>query len=202
MDSLRPLGNDDEEDENLPLEDDYLAALTSKQRRFLAEYLRDFNATQAAIRAGYSADTARQQGSRLLTNVNISAVISRVLAEQTLSTNQILFKLSLTAQSSIEPFVESYGRGLRFDFDTPEAKAALPMIKKFKQGRYGPEIELHDPIKAMVSIEQIRNKVDKDDDPAKGNGKPKVTLYMPDNARRQPPGYVPAAPLPESNPEA
>lgn len=43
--------------------------LTSKQRRFVENYLLDLNATQAAIRAGYSQKTARQQGHRLLTNV-------------------------------------------------------------------------------------------------------------------------------------
>ncbi|MFA9203068.1 MAG: terminase small subunit, partial [Flavobacteriales bacterium] len=42
---------------------------TAKQQRFIDEYLIDFNATQAAIRAGYSSDTAKQQGSRLLSNV-------------------------------------------------------------------------------------------------------------------------------------
>ena len=36
----------------------------------------DLNATQAAIRCGYSARTAKQQGSRLLTNVDVSAAIA------------------------------------------------------------------------------------------------------------------------------
>jgi len=49
--------------------------LTSKQERFVAEYLIDFNATQAAIRAGYSKKTATEQGSRLLTYVKIAAAI-------------------------------------------------------------------------------------------------------------------------------
>ncbi len=45
------------------------ASLTPKQARFVEEYLIDLNATQAAIRAGYSAKTAEVQGSRLLGNV-------------------------------------------------------------------------------------------------------------------------------------
>ncbi|MSR16146.1 MAG: terminase small subunit [Gammaproteobacteria bacterium] len=45
--------------------------MNERQRRFIAEYLRDGNCTQAAIRAGYSARTARQAGSRLLTNVDV-----------------------------------------------------------------------------------------------------------------------------------
>lgn len=50
-------------------------ALTPKQSRFVDEYLIDLNATQACIRAGYSAKTAEQQGPRLLGNVGVSAAI-------------------------------------------------------------------------------------------------------------------------------
>lgn len=49
--------------------------LNDKQRRFVEEYLIDFNGTQAAIRAGYSAKTARQQASDLLTKPDISRAI-------------------------------------------------------------------------------------------------------------------------------
>ncbi len=45
--------------------------MTPKQQRFAEEYVVDHNATQAAIRAGYSERTAKQQGSRLLTNVDV-----------------------------------------------------------------------------------------------------------------------------------
>ena len=47
--------------------------MTDKQKRFIAEYLIDSSATQAAIRAGYSPKTAKAQGSRLLTDVDIAA---------------------------------------------------------------------------------------------------------------------------------
>jgi phage terminase small subunit len=50
--------------------------LTPRQQRFVDEYLIDLNATQAAIRAGYSAKTAEQQGPRLLGNVGVAAAIS------------------------------------------------------------------------------------------------------------------------------
>lgn len=49
--------------------------LTAKQARFKDEYLIDNNATQAAIRAGYSKKTAKSQGQRLLTNVDVAAAI-------------------------------------------------------------------------------------------------------------------------------
>lgn len=51
-------------------------ALTPRQQRFVDEYLTDLNATQAAIRAGYSATTAQQQGSRLLLNVVVAEAIA------------------------------------------------------------------------------------------------------------------------------
>lgn len=50
-------------------------ALTAKQRRFVDEYLADLNATQAAIRAGYSKRTAQEQASRLLSNVMVRAAV-------------------------------------------------------------------------------------------------------------------------------
>ena len=49
--------------------------MTAKQKRFCEEYLVDCNATQAAIRTGYSKKTARAVGQRLLTNVDIKKYI-------------------------------------------------------------------------------------------------------------------------------
>jgi phage terminase small subunit len=57
-------------------------ALTAKQARFVAEYLVDLNATQAATRAGYSAKTAEQQGPRLLGNVGVRRAIDEALARR------------------------------------------------------------------------------------------------------------------------
>ncbi|TGR55694.1 terminase small subunit [Mesorhizobium sp. M00.F.Ca.ET.151.01.1.1] len=51
------------------------APLTPKQQRFVQEYLQDHNGTQAAIRTGYSAKTAKQQGSRLLAEPRIQAAV-------------------------------------------------------------------------------------------------------------------------------
>ena len=50
--------------------------LTPKQTAFVQEYLLDLNATQAAIRAGYSTRTAYSQGQRLLKNVEIQAAVT------------------------------------------------------------------------------------------------------------------------------
>lgn len=60
--------------------------LNDKQAAFAREYVVDRNATQAAIRAGYSPATAKQQGARLLTNVDVRAAVNRgeaAVAEKT-----------------------------------------------------------------------------------------------------------------------
>ena len=49
--------------------------LTAKQQRFCDEYLIDLNATQAAIRSGYSEKTAYSQGQRMLKNVDVKAYL-------------------------------------------------------------------------------------------------------------------------------
>src|SRR3954449_346560 len=54
--------------------------LNDRQCRFVEQYLVDLNATQAAIRAGYSAATANQIGARLLANVKVAAAIAEAQA--------------------------------------------------------------------------------------------------------------------------
>ncbi len=56
-----------------------MAQLTAKQQRFVDEYLVDLNATQAAIRAGYSKKTARQIAKENLTKPYIKAYIDQQL---------------------------------------------------------------------------------------------------------------------------
>src|SRR5262245_23429570 len=56
--------------------------LTAKQAMFVREYLTDMNGTQAAIRAGYSARTANEQGARLLAKASIREAIEKAQAER------------------------------------------------------------------------------------------------------------------------
>lgn len=56
--------------------------LRAKEKAFVREYLSDFNGTQAAIRAGYSAKTAGQAATRLLKNVHIRSAIQEQVAER------------------------------------------------------------------------------------------------------------------------
>jgi phage terminase small subunit len=52
-------------------------ALPPKQARFVLEYVKDLNATQAAIRAGYAKASAEVQGCRLLRNAQIRAAVAK-----------------------------------------------------------------------------------------------------------------------------
>lgn len=60
--------------------------LNPKQQRFVEEYLVDLNATQAAIRAGYSAKTASQIGERLLRNVQVAKAVDQGRQQQAKNT--------------------------------------------------------------------------------------------------------------------
>ena len=57
-------------------------ALNEKQKNFYKEYLVDSNATQSAIRAGYSKKTAYSQGQRLLKNVEGQNYMKELMAEK------------------------------------------------------------------------------------------------------------------------
>lgn len=59
-----------------------MAKLTAKQQRFVDEYLIDLNATQAAIRAGYTAKYANTNASKLLQNTTIRDMIAKRMAEK------------------------------------------------------------------------------------------------------------------------
>lgn len=73
--------------------------LTPKQDRFCREYVIDLNATQAAIRAGYSERTAYSQGQRLLKNVEVQARVGElaktVQDKAEVSAERILEELNL-----------------------------------------------------------------------------------------------------------
>lgn len=68
---------DDAKDETIEaILDKYLTS--DKRKAFVREYITDFNATRAAIRAGYSENGANVQGFRLLTNANVAKCVSKV----------------------------------------------------------------------------------------------------------------------------
>lgn len=78
-----------------PTTNDTPKPLAPMQQRFVEEYLVDLNATQAAIRAGYSAKTANEQGARLLANASVKAAVAegrKDLSERTQLTQEWVLK--------------------------------------------------------------------------------------------------------------
>lgn len=76
--------------------------MTPKQERFVQEYLVDLNATQAAIRAGYSAKTANEQGARLLTNVSVRSAIQKAMDARSERTGITADYVLATIQETVE----------------------------------------------------------------------------------------------------
>lgn len=87
--------------------------LTPKQQRFVEEYLIDLNATQAAIRAGYSKKTADVQGPRLLGNVGVAAAISEAKAKREQRTqidaDWVLKRLELESDADLADLYDDSG---------------------------------------------------------------------------------------------
>lgn len=87
-----------------------MGKLSAKQEKFVDEYLIDLNATQAAVRAGYSARTAQPASSRLLSNVMVQDLIqqrrqaARKRAEVTL--DEILLEYRRIAFSGMSKFIK------------------------------------------------------------------------------------------------
>ena len=90
--------------------------LTPKRARFVDEFLLDLNATQAAKRAGYSKKTARSQGQRLLTNVDIAAAIKTKRDERSkrtgITADWVLHELRNLAGANILDYVTVGENGL------------------------------------------------------------------------------------------
>lgn len=88
--------------------------LPQRQRLFVAEYLKDLNATQAAIRAGYSGKTAVVQGPRLLGNVRIATAIAEAMdaraARIEVKADDVLRELLLIARSDIGQAFDTSGK--------------------------------------------------------------------------------------------
>lgn len=101
--------------------------LTPKHRQFVAEYLVDLNATKAARRCGYSAKTAKQQGARLLTNVDVRAAIQRGQARKLdkvdLTADRVLEELARVAFGNLQDLVTATGADIPLH-QLPRAVAA------------------------------------------------------------------------------
>lgn len=108
-----------------------MAKLTDKQQRFVDEYLIDLNATQAAIRAGYSVRTANEQGAQNLAKLSIQDAISRKMAARSRRTGvnaeRVVLELAKVAFAKMTDIVDSNGR-IKEDA-SPDDLACIESIK-------------------------------------------------------------------------
>lgn len=131
-----------------------MTRLTDLQKRFIEEYLVDLNATQAAIRAGYSEKTAGSIGSENLKKPEIAERIKKRQEAQVSRTqiNQdfVLLELLKIAKADGTDFSTVTGRGSVKLTPTeelpPEKKAAVAGVKK---GKFGTEIKTYDKVRAL-----------------------------------------------------
>jgi len=86
-----------------------LTIMTDKQRMFCKEYQVDRNGTQAAIRAGYSKDSARQVASDTMAKTYVRAYIEKILAQQSIrldvSADRVIQEIAKMAYSNMEDYV-------------------------------------------------------------------------------------------------
>ena len=133
-----------------------MAKLTAKQKKFVEEYLIDLNATQAAIRAGYSPNTAQEQSSRLLSNVMVKNEIDKAMAERSRRTgiNQDRVLRELAKIAFVNPNDVINFRDATVKMTSEENLAAIASIKVKKiPGEYGDaterEVKLYDKLRAL-----------------------------------------------------
>lgn len=116
-----------------------MSKLNEKQKRFAAEYLIDLNATQAAIRAGYSEKTAGAQAHKLLKNAEIAALIAKGQQERAEATQitqeRVLQELAKIGFSDLRRTMTDQGALLSpedWDDDTAGAIASLEVVTVYR----------------------------------------------------------------------
>lgn len=115
-------------------------SLTPKQQMFVLEYLVDLNATQAALRAGYSAKTAGKAGTKNTQKGPIKEAIDAAMAERAkrinLSADRVLQELALIGFANMADFirVDESGMVQALPFETL-AEGQSRIVKKVKDKR-------------------------------------------------------------------
>lgn len=130
--------------------------MTKKQKRFVEEYLIDLNATQAAIRAGYSPDTAGSIGAENLKKPEIKSRIDKAMAERSKRTginqDRVLQELARIGFAKITDVVDPDTAEIRPDASDDDL-ACIQSIK-IKPNEFGTEreVKLYDKKSALVDI--------------------------------------------------
>ncbi len=131
--------------------------LTPKQLKFVQEYLIDLNATQAALRAGYSQRTAQRIGSENLSKPLVAEAIAQAQAERAKRTevkaDRVLLELARIAYARITDVVDSGPDGLTLkqSSDVPDDAAAAVAELRETRGRSGRNlrVRMHDKLRAI-----------------------------------------------------
>lgn len=131
--------------------------LTGKQRRFVEEYLIDLNATQAAIRAGYSPKTARDIGCENLTKPNIQAAIDRAMAERSRRTginqDRVITELAKIALVNPSDVVDLNSGTIKAGASREDTACIAGVRIRTLMGKDGPTIErevrFYDKVKCL-----------------------------------------------------
>lgn len=131
--------------------------MTMKQKRFIEEYLIDLNATQAAIRAGYSPATAKDIGCENLAKPNIRAHIDKAMAERSKRTgvnaDRVIQELAKIAFVNATEVIDPKTATVKEDA-LPEDTAAIQSVKVKTFGEDGleREIKMADKLKALEML--------------------------------------------------
>ena len=152
---------------------------TNRQEIFISEYLKCWNAAEAARRAGYSVKTAREIGYENLTKPDIQAEIKARLDAAHMSADEALVLLAAQARGDVAELMDITSMGFSLDMAKAKAQGLTRLIKKVKQktttysarGESGEdrevndlEIELYDAQAALDKILHIHGKfIDKYD---------------------------------------
>lgn len=128
--------------------------MTKKQKRFIEEYLIDLNATQAAIRAGYSPDTAKSIGSENLTKPDIQARIAKAMAERSRRTgvnaDRVVMELAKIAFVNAGDVIDAETATLKPDAARDDTAAIQSVkVKTFGEDGLEREIKMADKLKAL-----------------------------------------------------
>ncbi len=132
------------------------SSLTPKQKRFCEEYLIDMNATQAAIRAGYSERTAYSMGQRLLKKVEVQEYIQKRMTSLEYRTGitqeRVLNEIAAVAFANITDYAQVVDGKVKLTLTkelTEEQKKCLAVIK---EGKFGIEVKAYDKLKALQML--------------------------------------------------
>ena len=128
--------------------------MTKKQKRFVEEYLIDLNATQAAIRAGYSPDTAKSIGSENLTKPDLQVRIAKAMAERSKRTgvnaDRVVMELAKIAFVNAGDVIDAETATLKPDAAREDTAAIQSVkVKTFGEDGLEREIKMADKLKAL-----------------------------------------------------